>query len=135
MENAAWINVDDTGALHGATNGDCTVIGNDFFTKFRSTGSKSRLSVLECLCADDVVYSVNDAGLNDTRCMQLAGKAFRRPATHRQRRPKANKDKLLRVLEYPATPLISNLAENDILAHATRRKIKFGSRSESVRAS
>ena len=46
-------------------------------------------------------------------------------------RLKVNKDELLRVLDYPATPLNSNLAENDIRAHVTRRKISFGTRSES----
>ncbi len=274
MENAAWINVDDTGARHRAANGYCTVIGNDVFTHFRSTGSKSRLNFLECLCAGDVAYSVNDAGLEYMRRMKLTGKAVRRLAADRQRRfadadewrthlaalgidrmkvfpdpvkiategalwgnicdagriagtvilsddagqfnvgdahslcwvhaerlvrkqggssefqrmrvdavlddvrgyyrelsayrktpcntraqalslrfdeifgrrtghasldklrrrLRANKDELLRVLEYPATPLNSNLAENDIRAHVTRRKISFGSRSESGRA-
>ena len=274
MESAAWINVDDTGARHGAANGYCTVIGNDVFTHFRSTGSKSRLNVLECLCAGDVSYSINDAALEYMGRMKLTGKAVRLLASHRQRRfadadewrahlsvlgidrmtvfpdpvkiasegavwgsicdaghiagtvilsddagqfnvgdahalywvhaerlvrkqrgssefqrrrvdavlddvwgyyrelsayrqapcraraealslrfdkifrqrtghasldnllrrLKANKDELLRVLEYPATPLNSNLAENDIRAHVTRRKISFGTRSESGRA-
>ena len=39
-----------------------------------------------------------------------------------------------RVLESPATPLNSNLAENDIRAHVTLRKFLFGTRSESGRA-
>ena len=43
----------------------------------------------------------------------------------------ANKDELLRVLEYPATPLNSNYAERDIQAHAAWQKISFGTRSES----
>ena len=86
MENAAWINVDDTGARHRAANGYCTVIGNDVFTHFRSTGSKSRLNFLECLCAGDVAYSVNDAGLEYMRRMKLTGKAVRRLAADRQRR-------------------------------------------------
>ena len=46
----------------------------------------------------------------------------------------ANRDELLRVPEYPATPLNSNGAERDIRAHVTRRKISFGTRSESGRA-
>ena len=50
------------------------------------------------------------------------------------RRLAANKEELLRVLEYPATPLHSNGAERDIRAHVTRRKISFGTRSESGRA-
>ena len=50
------------------------------------------------------------------------------------RRLRANKDELLRVLEYPATPPNSNGAKTDIRAHVTRRKISFGTRSESRRA-
>ncbi len=43
------------------------------------------------------------------------------------------KDQLLTVLDYPATPLHTNLAENDIRAQVTRRKISAGTRSESGR--
>ena len=46
-------------------------------------------------------------------------------------RLKANKGELLRVLECPDTPLHTNGAERDIRAHVTRRKISFGTRSES----
>ena len=49
-------------------------------------------------------------------------------------RTSRTKDELLRVLEYPATPLNSNGAERDIRAHVARRKISFGTRSESGRA-
>ena len=40
-----------------------------------------------------------------------------------------NRDGLLRVLDWPATPLHTNGAERDIRARATRRKISFGTRS------
>lgn len=49
------------------------------------------------------------------------------------RRLHANKDELLAVLGHPQTPLHNNLAENDIRAHVTRRKISFGTRSDSGR--
>ncbi len=42
----------------------------------------------------------------------------------------ANKAELLRVLEYPETPLHSNGAEQDIRAHVTRRKLSAGTRSD-----
>ncbi|MDE0305239.1 MAG: transposase, partial [Albidovulum sp.] len=46
----------------------------------------------------------------------------------------ANKDELLRVLDHPMTPLHANGAERDIRAHAARRKISFGTRSEKGRS-
>ena len=49
---ASWITVDDTGARHKAQNGFCTHIGNDRFTFFATTGSKSRLNFLELLRRD-----------------------------------------------------------------------------------
>ena len=42
LETARWITVDDTGARHKGANGVCTQIGNDHFTWFATTGSKSR---------------------------------------------------------------------------------------------
>ena len=41
-----------------------------------------------------------------------------------------NKSELLKVLDYPRTPLHNNLAENDIWAQVTRRKISSGTRSD-----
>ena len=41
--------VDDTGARHDGKNGFCTVIGNDTFTVFTSTPSKSRINFLTLL--------------------------------------------------------------------------------------
>ena len=45
-------------------------------------------------------------------------------------RLKANKDQLLRVLDHPETPLLTNGVENDIRENFIRRKISFGTRSE-----
>ena len=44
-----------------------------------------------------------------------------------------NRAGLLRVLDWPATPLHTNGAERDIRAQVTRRKISFGTRSEDGR--
>ena len=41
LETARWITVDDTGARHKGTTGVCTQIGNDDFTWFGTTESKS----------------------------------------------------------------------------------------------
>jgi hypothetical protein len=45
LATVAWTSVDDTGARHKGSNGTCTQIGNDHFTWFGTTGSKSRLKV------------------------------------------------------------------------------------------
>jgi hypothetical protein len=63
LETARWITVDDTGARHKSRNGFCTQIGNDDFTWFGTTGSKSRLNFLECLRAGHTDYVVDDAAL------------------------------------------------------------------------
>ena len=44
-----YIQVDDTGARHDGRNGYCTQIGNEFFSWFQSTESKSRINFLEIL--------------------------------------------------------------------------------------
>ena len=63
LQAASWITVDDTGARHKAKNGFCTQLGNDAFTAFVTTGSKSRLNFLDVLNASDTTHLVNDAGL------------------------------------------------------------------------
>lgn len=44
LEISSYVNVDDTGARHQGKNGYCTYIGNEFFSWFESTGSKSRVN-------------------------------------------------------------------------------------------
>jgi hypothetical protein len=73
LETASWITVDDTGARHKANNGVCAQIGNDGFTSFTTTGSKSRLNFLELLGAGDTTHLVNDAALANMREHNLSG--------------------------------------------------------------
>jgi hypothetical protein len=81
LQAASWITVDDTGARHKAKNGVCTQLGNDDFTAFVTTGSKSRLNFLELLNAGDTTHLVNEAataymrehGLPHAVIAQLAG--------------------------------------------------------------
>ena len=86
LETASWINVDDTGARHKAENGYCTAIGNDLFTHFRSSGSKSRLDFLEHLCAGEEACTVNEAALDYMRKRKLPRTVIERLASHGQRR-------------------------------------------------
>ena len=51
LESAHWITVDDTGARHRNRNGVTTQIGDDRFTFFKTTFSKSRKNFLELLRA------------------------------------------------------------------------------------
>ena len=76
LDEASWITVDDTGARHKANNGVCTQIGNDQFTSFITTGSKSRLNFLELLNAGDTMHLINDAGLAYMRERNLSGKVI-----------------------------------------------------------
>ena len=82
LDEASWITVDDTGARHKAKNGVCTQIGNDQFTSFSTTGSKSRLNFLELLNASDTTHLINDAGLAYMREHNLSGKVIDLLAAH-----------------------------------------------------
>jgi hypothetical protein len=85
LETAPWITVDDTGARHRGRNAVCTQIGNDNFTWFGTTGSKSRLNFLELLRADHTDYVVNAAALDYMREHALAGSLVQQLAGHPQR--------------------------------------------------
>ena len=86
METGRWINVDDTGARHRAVNGYCTVVGNDVFTHFRSTGPQSRPTFPGHLRAVGEAHTVNDAAPGLIRRMKLPGRALSRLMSHRRRR-------------------------------------------------
>jgi hypothetical protein len=58
---STYIGVDDTGARHQGQNGYCTVVGNDWFTYFESTASKSRLNFLHVLQGPQRDYVINEA--------------------------------------------------------------------------
>ena len=49
LEISPFISVDDTGARHNGKNGYCTHIGNELFSYFKSTESKSRINFLKIL--------------------------------------------------------------------------------------
>ena len=86
LQSASWISVDDTGARHRGRNGVCTQIGNDHFTAFVTTFSKSRLNFLEILRAGYTDYVINDEALAYMRRRKLAGPLIRRLAEHESKR-------------------------------------------------
>jgi hypothetical protein len=59
LEVSNYINVDDTGARHKGKNGYCTHIGNESFSWFESTESKSRINFLKLLRAGHSDYLIN----------------------------------------------------------------------------
>src|SRR5829696_1402311 len=85
LRSARWISVDDTGARHQGRNGTCTQIGNDHFTWFGTTASKSRLNFLELLRAGHTDYVVNAEALAYMRQRALAGPVITRLSLHPER--------------------------------------------------
>ena len=63
LKTAPWITVDDTGARHRNRNGVTTQIGNDRFTFFKTTFSKSRKNFLQLLRAGYQDYVINAEAL------------------------------------------------------------------------
>jgi hypothetical protein len=82
LATAAWISVDDTGARHRHQNAVCTQLGNDHFATFATTGSKSRLNLLEVLRAGYRDHVVNAEALAYMRQRDLAGPVIALLATH-----------------------------------------------------
>ena len=60
----------------------CTQIGNDHFTWFATTGSKSRLNFLELLRAGHGDYVINDAAVAYMRRHNLARSDVAKLANH-----------------------------------------------------
>jgi Transposase IS66 family len=86
LQTASWVSVDDTGARHKARNEFCTQIGNDDFTWFGTTPSKSRLNFLELLRAGHTDYVINDAALSYMRDRDLSGPVITRLAASPNKR-------------------------------------------------
>jgi len=59
LQVSSYVNVDDTGARHKGKNGYCTHIGNESFSWFESTASKSRINFLMLLRAGRSDYWIN----------------------------------------------------------------------------
>jgi hypothetical protein len=64
LSTSSYIGVDDTGARHQGHNGFCTAIGNDLFSYFESTDSKSRLNFLQVLHGGQCRYVLNEMTLS-----------------------------------------------------------------------
>lgn len=75
LEVSNYINVDDTGARHNGKNGYCTHIGNESFSWFESTESKSRINFLKLMRAgnSDIVINM------DAICYMQSNKLPRKP--------------------------------------------------------
>jgi hypothetical protein len=73
LSRAKWVSADDTGARHRGRNGFCTQVGNDAFTFFATTESKSRVNFLGLLRAGHGDYALNDQAFAYMRRRNLAG--------------------------------------------------------------
>jgi uncharacterized coiled-coil protein SlyX len=78
LETARYIHTDDTGARHQGKNGYCTVIGNAYFTYFRTTERKSRQSFLETLQGEAPCYVLNEYAQQYLQAYPLAAKHWQR---------------------------------------------------------
>ena len=74
LETASYVHTDDTGARHQGKNGYCTVIGNAYFTYFRTTTRKSRQSFLETLQGETPCYVLNEYAQQYLQSYSLAAK-------------------------------------------------------------
>jgi hypothetical protein len=74
LETAEYIHTDDTGARHQGKNGYCTIIGNEWFSYFKSSDSKSRRNFLEILQGGAVRYVLNEYAQQYLECQPLAVK-------------------------------------------------------------
>ena len=74
LEVSRYVQVDDTGARHQGRNGYCTHIGNEWFSWFESTESKSRLNFLKLLRAGRAEYVLNPDALRYMEGQGLAQK-------------------------------------------------------------
>ena len=64
LKVSSYIQTDDTGARNKGKNGYTNCIGNDFFTYFTSSDSKSRINFLEILRAGHTDYILDESALS-----------------------------------------------------------------------
>ena len=78
LPNSPYVQTDDTGARHKGNNGYCTQIGNEFFTWFQSTESKSRINFLELLSngVKETLYTFNEISYEYMTKQKLPKKIF-----------------------------------------------------------
>ena len=77
LQVSGYVNVDDTGARHEGKNGYCTHIGNESFSWFESTGSKSRINFLKLMRAGHSDFAIN----MDAICYMQSNKLPQEPLT------------------------------------------------------
>ena len=75
LQVSSYINVDDTGARHKGKNGYCTHIGNEYFSWFESTESKSRINFLKLMRAGSSDFVINI----DAICYMQSNKLPQKP--------------------------------------------------------
>ena len=63
IESSTYLQTDDTGARHAGKNGYCTFVGNELFSWFKSTESKSRINFLTLLGGKQPDYILNAGAL------------------------------------------------------------------------
>ena len=85
LGHADWISVDDTGARHKGRNGYCTQIGNDRFTFFATTTSKSRINFLSLLRAGHTDYVLNEEAFAYMRRRNLSATIINQLMAHPDR--------------------------------------------------
>ncbi len=76
LKVSAYINVDDTGARHKGKNGYCTHIGNESFSWYESTESKSRVNFLKLLRAGYSDVAINIDAINYMMANKLPEKSL-----------------------------------------------------------
>ncbi|MDQ7050154.1 MAG: hypothetical protein Q9M92_11725 [Enterobacterales bacterium] len=64
LRHSDYIQVDDTGARHQGKNGFCTQLGNQQFTFFKTTASKSKANFLTILQGQQIGYRLNQTALD-----------------------------------------------------------------------
>jgi soluble cytochrome b562 len=111
LETASYVHTDDTGARHQGKNGYCTVIGNQWFAYFRSSGSKSRQNFLETLQGNNPIYVLNDYARSYLELSDLAAKHWQKLQFSSQ------------VLAKEASQWSSYLESLDILTSKARRLV------------
>jgi hypothetical protein len=83
LQVSSYINVDDTGARHQGKNGYCTHIGNEYFSWFESTESKSRINFLKLLRAGHSDFAINMDAICYMQSNKLPQKALGPIIEHR----------------------------------------------------
>jgi hypothetical protein len=105
LEVSSYVNVDETVARHQGKNGTCTHIGNEWFSWFESTATKSRINFLRLLWAERLDQFFDEIFTTKTHSASL---------NNALKRIYNNKAELLLLLRHPEIPLHNNLSENGI---------------------